>query len=81
MNTQPTQNQPGEVPIHKKHLGFFWPLVTILITASVVAGAVVWFSHESVLSDEISSMVIKIHKDVNQNNDKAKEINIEKSTK
>lgn len=71
LNTQP--------PLHKKHLGFFWPLVALLIIASVVAGAVVWLSHESVLSDEISSMVIKIHKPEKQGTEKTVEVKTEKT--
>lgn len=76
-NQQPTAPNTQQ-PLHKKHLGFFWPLVTLLIIASVVAGAVVWLSHESVLSDEISSMVIKIHKPVKPGSEKTVEIKTEK---
>lgn len=57
-----TQNTDIPTPIHKKHLGFIWPLISLFVIAVVVAGVVIWLSNESILNDEVSSMVIKIHK-------------------
>ena len=56
-------DQTPIVPPVKKHMRSFWPLVTIAVLAVLAGGLIVWSSFNSSLTDDISSMQFRVHRD------------------
>jgi hypothetical protein len=50
------------VPTHKKKFKAFWPIVIIFIIAAVAAGLVINSSYNSVIQDELNSLIFKTNR-------------------
>ena len=46
----------------KKKMKAFWPVVIIVLVAALAAGVVLNFSYNSVIQDELDSLIFKTHK-------------------
>lgn len=58
--TDPMENMI--VPPHKKKFKAFWPIVIIFIIAAVAAGLVINSSYNSVIQDELNSLIFKTNR-------------------